>query len=1021
MGANIVILGAGRPHRGVVPAALRPDREGATALEWLLDALGAKASEVTFVGGYGADEVRERYPSLRMHVLNDWERSGGAASLLSTPLNSGAETIVAYSDILVRPALVASIIEGSGDVTVGWDSSWRYRYPGRRRSDLARTEKVNVLDGAVQRCGPAIELKGGVGEFIGLVRLSPLATAEMTSHRSKLLRALPRRARLSELIEVLRLNGMSVDGIDAKGDWAEIDDPSDIARFVLGTKADTLDRVGRLVTRSRITQQVTRTVAQWESDPEGALAAVVASFNERQLIVRSSTLHEDAFTSSNAGGFTSVLGVSVNEGLLEAVATVSDSYRLAGIDAECQQILIQPLIDDVVCSGVVLTRTLNRGAPWMVLEYAWGADTEQVTSGGSDGTQSLFVHRPQVGEPIRDGAASSELRRLSPVLEAVKEVELLLGHDALDVEFAVDDTDAVYLLQVRPAVAAMPGGRDDATFDAAVLSAQRTWDAHAKSPDHLPGDARLILGVMPDWNPAEIIGTAPGRLALDLYRHLVTDEVWASQRAEVGYRDVRPAPLLVDVEGRPYVDVRASFASFVPAALDDGLAGRLLVGGLDRLAERPWLHDKVEFTVMPTCVDPDWSRWADVLTSDGLAKGEVDQLRDALRMVTGRILGRVVSDLATVDQLEAETRRAIAGVDDPLWRASFLLDRAIRFGTLPFAHLARAAFVAVSLLEGACARGAISADALAGFNRTVRTVSGDLSADAGATADGRLTWELFVNRWGHLRPGTYEITSSRYDADPDRFLRPLLDTQSASNGNEWPEVDAWYSARADFRACIRALDLQVDSGIVETELRRAIEGREWAKRAFTRNLSDALEAIAQGWEVRGVDRATVSDAPLGLLLPSVGGPQPDSGRVRDAAEEGRARREVAESMPLPALITHRADISAFLMARDLPNFVGTRPVTAPTVHLESTGEAVREIDGRIVLIVRADPGFDWVFGHRIAGLVTVYGGVNSHMAIRAAEHGLPAAIGIGEQRYREVIDAVEIEIDPRGRTLRAVR
>jgi hypothetical protein len=43
------------------------------------------------------------------------------------------------------------------------------------------------------------------------------------------------------------------------------------------------------------------------------------------------------------------------------------------------------------------------------------------------------------------------------------------------------------------------------------------------------------------------------------------------------------------------------------------------------------------------------------------------------------------------------------------------------------------------------------------------------------------------------------------------------------------------------------------------------------------------------------------------------------------------------------------------------------------------------------------------------------------MAIRAAEHGLAAAIGVGEQRYRELFDSVEIEIDPRGQTLRALR
>ena len=37
-------------------------------------------------------------------------------------------------------------------------------------------------------------------------------------------------------------------------------------------------------------------------------------------------------------------------------------------------------------------------------------------------------------------------------------------------------------------------------------------------------------GIMPDWNPAEIIGVRPKPLALSLYRDLITDSIWAYQR-----------------------------------------------------------------------------------------------------------------------------------------------------------------------------------------------------------------------------------------------------------------------------------------------------------------------------------------------------------------------------------------------------------------------------------------------------------------------------------------------------------
>jgi phosphohistidine swiveling domain-containing protein len=148
---------------------------------------------------------------------------------------------------------------------------------------------------------------------------------------------------------------------------------------------------------------------------------------------------------------------------------------------------------------------------------------------------------------------------------------------------------------------------------------------------------------------------------------------------------------------------------------------------------------------------------------------------------------------------------------------------------------------------------------------------------------------------------------------------------------------------------------------------------------------------------------------------------PDAAEVRARAEEGRAARELTEAIPLPPLLTAEADLDLFVLTADTPNFVGTRPVIAPVVVFDADSRPGADVRGRIVLIPRADPGFDWLFGHGLAGLVTLYGGANSHMAIRAAEFGLPAAIGVGEQRYRALTSAMEIELDPRGHILRGLR
>ena len=92
-----------------------------------------------------------------------------------------------------------------------------------------------------------------------------------------------------------------------------------------------------------------------------------------------------------------------------------------------------------------------------------------------------------------------------------------------------------------------------------------------------------MYGLMPDWNPAEIIGCKPKPLSLSLYRELITNSIWAYQRNNYGYKNLRSFPLLIEIEGIPYIDVRASFNSFIPKELDNNTSEKLVNYYLDKL------------------------------------------------------------------------------------------------------------------------------------------------------------------------------------------------------------------------------------------------------------------------------------------------------------------------------------------------------------------------------------------------------------------------------------------------------
>ena len=103
--------------------------------------------------------------------------------------------------------------------------------------------------------------------------------------------------------------------------------------------------------------------------------------------------------------------------------------------------------------------------------------------------------------------------------------------------------------------------------------------------------------------------------------------------------------------------------------------------------------------------------------------------------------------------------------------------------------------------------------------------------------------------------------------------------------------------------------------------------------------------------------------------------------------------------------------------RSEPNFITRCRVEAPVTVLDGGEAGAGELEGRIVCIESADPGYDWLFTRHIAGLVTCYGGANSHMAIRCAEYGLPAAIGCGGILYERAGKAGLLLLDCAGKRI----
>ncbi len=792
----------------------------------------------------------------------------------------------------------------------------------------------------------------------------------------------------------------------------------------LGTKAETLQKLYQRLEHAKVLPQMSFTVQDWNGDKERVLKDYEQLEWNESVVVRSSSLMEDTEIQSLAGKYESVLNVCGKKEFVCAVERVIASYAadsgkrymgnskadvggMAAVEADGQdQVLVQPMLREVLSCGVAFTVDPNTFGNYYVVNYNSTGSTSAVTSGS--GMDNVLYYRFKGDE---GGKGPDDMDRLC---KALKELEDFFGQENLDVEFAFTQEE-LYILQVRTlCLNGMPTDRNKQKEALERIKA-RIWREQAQKP-FLCG-RKTIYSVMTDWNPAEMIGIRPKPLALSLYREIITDSVWAYQRDNYGYRNLRSFPLMVDFAGLPYIDVRVSFNSFVPAQLEEGLSEKLVNYYIDRLAENPQKHDKAEFEILFSCYTLDLPERIQILKNYGFSDTEIEKILDALRNVTNHIIdhknGLWRKDYEKIQLLRKRYDEIMASGMDDLEKVYWLLEDCKRYGTLPFAGLARGAFIAVQLLRSLVACKILTESDYELFMNEVDTVSSGMNADF-----YDLSKSAFLKKYGHLRPGTYDITSLRYDEAPELYF-------------EWEDAGkSQESAAEEFRLSLKQLNKLkkklIENGLTNDILelldfiKTVIEGREFGKFVFTRNLSKAVQLI--GKLGKSVD-ISIEDCAF-LNVRTIYEMYVSTKDIRTefsySIQQGKRDFEMTQSVTLPPVLIEPEEVTSFYYPDSEPNFITSGRVSGVVCLMETVNGAY-DLGGKIVLIPSADPGYDWIFSHKISGFITMYGGANSHMAIRAGELGVPAAVGVGEKQFQQYKNARYLELDAQGKTIKILR
>lgn len=793
-----------------------------------------------------------------------------------------------------------------------------------------------------------------------------------------------------------------------------------VQEFHFGTKASNLLQLRCQLKSAKVLDILVIYAQEWNEDKFSCLQQVKSKFPVQTVIIRSSAPSEDSSSNSMAGAYTSVLNINTADdcAIIDGIEQVIESYKACPDFQKTKghnyEILIQPMLSQVICSGVLFTRTLESLAPYYVINYDdTSTRTDSITSGNYIDDKKAYIYREN-----NDGELNPLFRTL---ITTAKELEKITKCDYLDIEFAFNNEQELYILQVRPIVCkkVLHLQKIDQQIKINIAHAVEQVEHFFQPHPQLFGQTTMF-GQMPDWNPAEIIGPFPKPLASSIYQYIIMNNVWREGRKRLGYYDPRPHSLMIMIFGRPFVDIRASFNSLIPNSLPADISEKLINYYINKLKKYPEYHDKVEFEVVFSCYDFNETKLTSELRQANFSTREIQIIRENLRALTEKIIYEYKDNYElSLNQIkEMASRRSLwLGKGEDIHQLpkiiKSLLDDCITLGTIHFSTMARCAFIGTSFLKSLASMGVLTPQRVDEFLFSIQTVAGDFKNDLIGLQKGQLKLNDFLVKYGHLRPGTYDISSYRYDEKPELYFSE----QSLKLADSVPDKSFTLtsSEREAIENRIEASGIHINVDSLLNFIRTSIEQREYIKFEFTKNLSSAMKLMVKYGEYFGFNRNDLSYLHIEDFISHANylTGRLNAEYLRNCIDRRKVEHDFYSRIYVPDLITSAMDLTVIAIRSSIPNFITSSKVVAPIIRMdENKNKSEPEsLKNKIVLLEHADPGYDWVFSYQIAGMITKYGGAASHMAIRCAEFGIPSAIGCGEKYYKQLMQVHTVELN----------
>lgn len=763
------------------------------------------------------------------------------------------------------------------------------------------------------------------------------------------------------------------------------------------SKADVIKILLKKKLKFKIPKTYSFTTKEWYKNQELLKKEIKKKFANKTIIARSSAMDEDGDLESAAGKYLSIQNLNVNKiaHLTNSINKVINSYKIKKKENLNNQIIIQEQIKNVSMSGVLFTFDLDTGAPYYSINYDdKSGKTNTVTSGlNSFSNRRIYV--------LRSGLGHLRSERFKSLLQATVDLEKKLNNNLLDIEFAVDKKLNPYIFQVRNITSKRNWKKESKNLlSKNLLSSKKKIQKILKKQSDILGN-NAVLGQMPDWNPVEMIGLHPSPLSFSLYKSLITDKTWSEARHLMGYHFPRNKSLMHSIAGKPYIDTRLSFNSFLPKNIKKSIAKKVVNFWLFKLKNNPELYDKIEFDIAITCFSFDKENKYKNNFPINLTKKEFSYFFNLYKSLTAQAISKknrasisnmmkIVKELNFLNSKNKDKDINYKSIQN-------LLNICRKKGIFPFAICARHAFIAKTIMNSLVSKNIINKKEIEKFLKSVKTVATELLTDMNNVFLGKFTRQKFMLRYGHLRPNTYDITSKRYDEYKNfKFTKQK---KISSKKFKFSKIIHKKINNLLEKNKIRSFN----SKDLIDYFEQSIISREYSKFVFTKTVSNILQKIILIGKKHKITRDDLAYIHLNDL-------KKNKRDILKCIKKNKDQYNLDRTIKLPEVIYDLSAVDVIPYQVNRPNFISNKKIISNFVSLKKQIKNFN-LKNNIALIENADPGYDWIFSRGVSGLITKYGGINSHMSIRCAELNIPAAIGCGEKQFNELKKGKKILLD----------